>query len=125
MAELPTDEDLEVVADCERALLTGAVRGDRESARLLLHQDFREVGQSGRVWDRDGVLDLMESEDGADAARAEDLVATGLAPEVVLVTYDSVTQAGRARRSSVWVRDRGRWQLRAHQGTPVPTPPTT
>jgi ribonuclease HI len=67
----------------------------------------------------------MESEDGADAARAEDLVATGLAPEVVLVTYDSVTQAGRARRSSVWVRDRGRWQLRAHQGTPVPTPPTT
>ena len=122
MAELPTDDDLAVVEDCERALLTGAVRGDRATAELLLHKDFREVGKSGTVWDRDSILDMMEAEAHAGPVdiRAEDVVATGLARDVVLLTYDSVTPHGRAHRSSVWVRESGRWQLLHHQGTPVP-----
>ena len=122
MAELPTVDDLAVVEDCERALLTGAVRGDRVTASLLLHEDFREVGQSGRVWDRQSVLDMMEAEahEGRLEIRAEDLVATGLAPHVVLLTFDSVTASGRAHRSSVWVRESGRWQVLHHQGTPAP-----
>ena len=119
MTGQPTADDLAVVEDCERALLTGAVRGDRMTASLLLHKDFREVGRSGRVWDRDGILDLMEAEahEGPVDIRAEGLVATGLARDVVLVTFDSVGERGRAHRSSVWVRESGRWQLLHHQGT--------
>jgi ribonuclease HI len=119
---MPTADDLSVVEDCERALLTGSVRGDRLSAALLLHEDFREVGRSGTVWDRASILDLMESEahEGRVDIRAEQMVPTGLAPDVVLLTYDSVTAQGRAHRSSVWVRRDGRWQLRHHQGTSVP-----
>jgi ribonuclease HI len=115
----PTADDLAVVEDCERALLTGAVRGDRMTASLLLHKDFREVGRSGRVWDRDSILDLMEAEahEGAADIRAEDLVATALAAHVVLLTFDSVSERGRTHRSSVWVRESGRWQLLYHQGT--------
>lgn len=122
MAHLPTDDDLDVVQDCERALLTGAVRGDRVSAGLLIHEDFREVGASGRVWDRERVLAMMEAEAHAGPFRVEatDMVAVGLAPDVALVTYETVSDAGRARRSSVWLKVRGRWQLRHHQGTPVP-----
>jgi ribonuclease HI len=122
VAHLPTDDDLAVVQDCERALLTGAVRGDRTSAGLLVHQDFREVGASGRVWDRERILTLMEEEATAAPFRVEasDMVAVGLAPDVALVTYETVSDAGRARRSSVWLKARGRWQLRHHQGTPVP-----
>ena len=119
MAHLPTDDDLAVVADCERALLGGSVRGDRLSAGLLIHPDFREVGASGRVWDRAAILDLMEETSEPGRFSAEDLVAVGLAPDVVLVTYESVGGDGRARRSSVWVRASGRWQLRHHQGTRV------
>jgi hypothetical protein len=121
VAQLPTADDLAVVEDCERALLTGAVRGDRVTAGLLLHKDFREVGQSGRVWDRDSVLDMMEVEAhaGPVAIRAEGVSANGLAPDVVLLTFDSVTADGRAHRSSVWVREAGRWQLLHHQGTPA------
>jgi len=120
--ELPTADDLAVVEDCERALLTGAVRGDPLTAGLLLHRDFREVGQSGRVWDRGSVLEMMEQEShsGPVDIRAEDVVATGLAPDVVLLTFDSVTARGRTHRSSVWVRETGRWQLLHHQGTSVP-----
>ena len=122
MVEPPTADELSVVEDCERALLTGAVRGDRLTAGLLLHKDFREVGQSGRVWDRESILEMMEAEahDGPVDIRAEDMVSLGLAPDVVLLTFDSVTARGRAHRSSVWVRESGRWQILHHQGTSVP-----
>jgi ribonuclease HI len=49
------------------------------------------------------------------------MAAVGLAPDVVLVTYETRSDAGHARRSSVWLKARGRWQLRHHQGTRVPT----
>lgn len=122
MARLPTDDELDVVQDCERALLTGAVRGDRMSAGLLIHEDFREVGASGRIWDREHILTMMEEDAAAAPVRIEasDMVAVGLAPDVVLVTYETRSGAGHARRSSVWLRERGRWQLRHHQGTRVP-----
>jgi hypothetical protein len=115
-----TQDDLDIVRDCERALLTGAVRGDRLSAGLLLHPDYREFGKSGRVWDKESVLDLMEDTSELVQIRAEDLEIVPLGADVVLVTYDSVTPQARARRSSVWVREAGRWQVRFHQGTPVP-----
>jgi ribonuclease HI len=115
-----TQDDLDIVRDCERALLTGAVRGDRLSAGLLLHPDYREFGRSGRVWDKESVLDLMEDTSELVRIRAEGLDAVPLGDDVVLVTYDSVTPEARAHRSSVWVRESGRWQVRFHQGTPVP-----
>ena len=118
---LPSNDDLDVVQDCERALLTGAVRGDRMSAGLLIHEDFREVGASGRIWEREQILTLMEEEaaEGPFRVDATDMAAIGLAPDVVLVTYETRSDAGHVRRSSVWLRERGRWQLRHHQGTPV------
>ena len=61
-AEMPTQDDCDIVKDCELALLRGAVRGDRTSATLLLHRDFHEFGASGVVWDRESVLDMMEAE---------------------------------------------------------------
>ena len=119
--EMPTRDDCDIVKDCELALLWGAVRGDRTSASLLLHKDFREFGASGVVWDRESVLDMMEAEaaEGRVDVKAVDLVATGLGPGVVLVTDDSVTPTRRAHRSSVWLREGGRWQARHHQGTVV------
>ena len=74
MAYFPTDDDCAVVADCERALLSGSVRGDRLSAGLLIHADFREIGASGRVWDRAAILDLMEETSEPGRFSADDLV---------------------------------------------------
>lgn len=45
-----------------------------------------------------------------------------VAPDVALATYTSEVRTGDkieiGRRSSLWVKDSGRWQLRFHQGTP-------
>jgi hypothetical protein len=44
--------------------------------------------------------------------------------DVALVTYESdvayPSGRERARRSSLWTRTREGWQLRFHQGTPIP-----
>ncbi len=43
-----------------------------------------------------------------------------LAPEVILLTYTTRRAGGVARRSSIWARSVGQWQLRYHQGTRRP-----
>ena len=37
---------------------------------------------------------------------------------MILLRYDTTGPEGTARRSSLWVREKGRWLLRHHQGTP-------
>jgi hypothetical protein len=47
-----------------------------------------------------------------------------VAADVALVTYISelqFTTLELGNRSSLWVRSGGRWKLRFHQGTPIPT----
>ena len=113
------DPDLRAAVEGELSLLTPAVRGSVPDAKVLLHRDYTEIGQSGRSWDRDSVTAMMAALD-AEPIAAEGLEAVRLGSDVILVTYTSVRSSGsRAGRSSIWVREGGRWLLRHHQGTPL------
>lgn len=48
---------------CEQALLDPAVRRDRDRVSTLLAEDFVEFGTSGKVWTREGILDLLATEE--------------------------------------------------------------
>ncbi len=109
----------------ETDLLRPEVR--RSPARLveLLAPDFREIGSSGRAWDRASIVAALADEASA-AIRIEHFEAHRLAADLALVTYRSVRAdpAGGppavALRSSTWRRSpAGRWQLVFHQGTPA------
>ena len=113
------DPDLRAAVEGELALLTPAVRDSVPDAKVLLHRDYTEIGQSGRSWDRDSVTAMMAALD-AEPIAAEGLEAVRLGSDVILVTYTSVRSSGsRACRSSIWVREGDRWLLRHHQGTPL------
>jgi ribonuclease HI len=113
------DPDLRAAVEGELALLTPAVRGSVPDAKVLLHRDYSEIGQSGRSWDRDSVTAMMAALD-AEPIAAEGLEAVRLGSDVILVTYTSVRSSGRRScRSSIWVREGDRWLLRHHQGTPL------
>jgi hypothetical protein len=113
------DADLRAAVEGELALLAPETRTSPERMKALLHRDFREVGASGKHWDRETVAAMAAASSGP-ALRADDVDATRLADTVVLVTYASSAPGGRpAHRSSVWVRESGRWLLRHHQGTPA------
>ncbi|MFD3336425.1 DUF4440 domain-containing protein [Streptomyces sp. NPDC058700] len=106
-----------------------AVRASRTLAAPLLDPEFVEVGASGRRWTYEEMLaGLPEMAGGAEGGpRHEPEAFTGvlLAPGVVHLTYETLLDGRRVRRSSLWRRDPGApagsgLRMYYHQGTPVP-----
>jgi glyoxylase I family protein len=108
--------------DLEQALLDPMVRSDRIRVGELLADDFVEFGSSGRVWTRDGILDLLAGEIPGPI-HMRDFECALLAEDVALITYRaSRTEASTGTelsslRSSIWTKKTGGWRLRFHQGT--------
>lgn len=105
----------------EESLWREETRFDAAYMDRVLGEDFVEFGRSGRVYDRAAIL---ASPRGPIDARLPlpDFAARLIAPDVALVTYNSLaTYDGvveRGRRSSIWSRTADGWVLRFHQGTP-------
>ncbi|MGW6585397.1 nuclear transport factor 2 family protein [Streptomyces globisporus] len=121
--------DVNAAIDAELQLLDPNVRASRSLAALLLDPEFVEVGASGRRWTYDEMLAaLPELEGGGDESGGGPRFETSgmggvlLAPGIVHLTYETVIDGRRARRSSLWRRRDGEtaWRMYYHQGTPVP-----
>jgi glyoxylase I family protein len=93
------------------ALLEGDARGLSE----LIADDFLEFGASGRTWTAADVRHALATESARDVPM-EDFAVARLGVGVALVTYRS-RDPRHARRSSIWVRRKGRWQMVFHLGT--------
>ncbi|MFI8914759.1 DUF4440 domain-containing protein [Streptomyces sp. NPDC053513] len=110
----------------ELELLSPAGRSSRELAERLLDPEFTEVGTSGRRWDRESMLSALPAMQGAseDGPRFTHSGMTGtvLAPGVVHLTFETVLDGTRARRSSIWRKrdEESGWRMYYHQSTPVP-----
>ncbi|MGP9680573.1 MULTISPECIES: RNase H family protein [unclassified Brachybacterium] len=115
-ADAPGATDFEQITAREQALLSDLLRADAPSAAELLHPDFTEIGASGRSYDREEILAHLAPVPGLEA---DEFVADELTPGVVLLRYRTTGRSGAVARSSVWVREKGRWLLRHHQGTPA------
>jgi hypothetical protein len=106
----------------ELALLDPAVRRDRARVESLLADDFQEFGASGRIWSRDQILDMIESENPRPIA-AHEFACHPIADGVTLITYRAVStppETGEpihTLRSSLWTCVQGQWKIRFHQGT--------
>lgn len=114
------EDDLQAVIAGELALLDPAgLRGDVEASQALLHDDFREFGASGAIWDRQSIL-RVTSTDTTERCVAEDLKPVRLGPDTVMLTYTARRGQRVSLRTSVWVRIDGGWRLLHHQGTHLP-----
>jgi hypothetical protein len=113
--------EVEQVLQLERELQSAACRCDRARVSALLAADFSEVGASGRIWDRAATLELLAAESG-DAAVIEvhDLTGWVVGDDFVMVRWDSDRGGRRARRTSLWRRERAGWRLVHHQGMLLP-----
>ena len=114
----------EQLRSLEEALLNPSLRRDSSAVLDLLSEDFREFGSSGRIWNRDQIVELLANETYSPV-RVEDFRCETLAENVVLVTYRAVrTDAGTGTpmsslRSSIWIKEAKIWRVRFHQGTRV------
>ncbi|QFG67515.1 DUF4440 domain-containing protein [Ornithinimicrobium pratense] len=117
------DDDLRCVLELERELQSPSTRGDADRLRKLLSPTFIEIGASGRRWDRRSILDLLvqETADPSTAGiRIDNLTGRQLTEDMIQVFWDSTRKDRRARRTSLWQRRDGRWQLIYHQATVLP-----
>jgi hypothetical protein len=107
----------------EQHLLKAEVRGCRDAVAPLLANHFAEFGSSGKVYDKEEVIRLLQENPSVPAA-ISDFKALSLASDTALVTYRITRQAlphepqNQSLRSSIWQRIDGRWQLVFHQATP-------
>lgn len=104
----------------EERLLTPEVRGSREELTKLLADDFLEFGSSGRTFDKQAIIALLEDESPLECS-LHDFSVQQLSDDVVLATYTAravrLEEIKTSLRSSVWVYRDERWQLTFHQGT--------
>jgi ribonuclease HI len=99
----------------EHELLLPATRLSTGRLDALLHDDFIEVGRSGRLWTKESCIAALLAETDHPTTEITSFEVTPLhADETVILAQ--WTMPG-VRRSSIWVRTSTGWQMRYHQGT--------
>lgn len=114
--DAPIDPVSEAVAN-EQSLLSPAVRANRKLVDSLLHPGFREIGVSGKLWDRASMVDALIANPAYDGGFSL-IAASTLSDDIVQVVYRSGGSRP-AVRTSLWKLDGGAFRLFFHQGTPA------
>jgi hypothetical protein len=95
----------------------------RAGLEQMTAAEFREIGASGRRYDRRYVLDILEKRlenPAEDVWETSNFDCLELARDTYLVTYTLLQQKQRVtRRSSIWRRTVEGWKIVYHQGTVV------
>jgi hypothetical protein len=103
----------------EESLWVEKTRFDYAYMDSILTPDFFEFGRSGKIYSRNEALSHDYQEILAKLP-LENFKIYDVSDSVKQVTY--ISEVGkenlRANRSSIWVLQRNKWQLRFHQGTP-------
>ncbi|WP_226648378.1 DUF4440 domain-containing protein [Microbulbifer variabilis] len=117
--------DLDRIIEYETMLHDTGTRSNIKILEKLLSPDFREVGKSGRSFDFKLITTLMQSEKKSEwTIHSQNYQCLTLSESVQLLLYQSAhrDQQGNysdfCKRSSIWVLNKGRWQMQYHQGTP-------
>ncbi|MEU1484693.1 nuclear transport factor 2 family protein [Streptomyces sp. NPDC005752] len=104
----------------ELRLLDPGVRASADVLATLLHPDFREIGTSGRLWQRDTIIAMLTDPDAPHPGplTASRMRGDQLAPDLVHLTFDTESKGLRSHRSSLWRLTGSGWLLYFHQATP-------
>jgi ribonuclease HI len=104
----------------ELDLLQGPARHDERHLAAVLHDDFVEIGRSGRKWSKADVIDALLEEAGSADLVVDEWESTRLSSSLTLLTYRLGGDAEpQSRHSSLWDTSGPQPVLRFHQGTRV------
>jgi len=110
-----------LLLEYESNLLDPAFCSDRNRLEAMFSADFTEYGRSGEVFAREKTIDRLTNTAGRDI-EIRDFTAKCLSRDAAEAHY-TASEKGEARceslRTSIWIREDGRWKLRFHQGTEI------
>jgi hypothetical protein len=105
----------DVLLGLEQELLSASTWRDPARLAELLHDEFVEVGKSGKRWTKSTSIAALLAETDAPTGGMSFSVSPLANDESVVLAEWSMPGA---RRSSIWVKVAAvGWQLRYHQGT--------
>jgi hypothetical protein len=111
-----------LLRELEERLLQPALRKSAQVVADLLADEFIEFGSSGRVFNKQQIIENLQNEPPTQRAIVE-FNTSVLAAGVVLVTYRMVKynlageEPAYSLRSSIWKLIDDRWKIVFHQGT--------
>ncbi|MEI1375770.1 nuclear transport factor 2 family protein [Nostoc sp. UHCC 0926] len=115
-----------LLCEFEECLLQSDVRKSAKDVMDLLADEFIEFGSSGRVFDKQQIINSLQNEpiESLTQRSITEFKTLVLATGVVLVTYRIVRQISgeqpvHSLRSSIWKLNNDRWKMIFHQGTLV------
>ena len=112
----------DLLSKLEAELLQPGSRRSTDKLNELIAEDFIEIGESGSRYTKKEVIGLLPKQAPARHA-VSDFQAREISPDLVLATYtvattlEETSSTTHSRRSLVWRRRDGRWQVVFHQGT--------
>ena len=111
----------DVIRKLEESILRHNVRTSCELLDELLSGEFIEFGSSGRTFDKEQTMRALQG-DAEERFEIAEFRVRELATGVVLAMY-RVTRGKNlpddpksSLRSSIWIRERDKWQMLFHQG---------
>ena len=114
------------IKDLEQSLHSETLRSNSDKAASLFHPQFKEIGRSGRQFDKSSILRLMREESfEEEKVYSRDYQLQSIGDELVQLTYKSAIKNSQGQltafsiRSSLWQKQGDKWLLRFHQGTPT------
>ncbi|WP_333674697.1 GNAT family N-acetyltransferase [Glutamicibacter sp.] len=112
------------IFDGEKLLLTQRIRHDQQELKRLLHEDFEEVGASGRSYNRAQIIEQLMAEPVEESPTLQlfEPRIWQLSETLVLLRWKTGADIP-SQRTSIWVRSAHGWQLLFHQGTKLPMIP--
>ncbi|WP_413662860.1 DUF4440 domain-containing protein [Microbulbifer sp. CNSA002] len=118
-------EIADILIENETKLHQFEIRKDPEVISKLLSPNFIEVGKSGRTFDFKAIVRSMQQEENTGwEIHSQNYECIPLSDTVIMLLYKSARRGqqgeykGFCKRSSIWVRSKGQWQMKFHQGTP-------
>ena len=118
-------DSFETVKHLEIELHLPEVRSDAKRVNMLLHKSFVECGRSGRIYERNDILEELSGDEAAASVWSQDFAVEEILEGVILLTYLSAhinsdeELSHHTFRSSLWQQTPHGWQMRFHQGTPI------
>jgi hypothetical protein len=113
---------LEELRSLELSALDPTVRSSPGLLSRLLADDFIEFGSYGKIYDKQQIIDQLQSRSSAEYS-VTNLQVELLSSSIALVTYRCFrsSQIDRGKnislRSSIWRKGNESWQMVFHQGT--------
>jgi len=112
---------VQALQEDEIDLLTLATRQDAARLGAVLHDEFVEIGRSGRLWSKPEIIRALLDETTHSIPSTSDWSSTALSPTLTLLTYRLTAGDSESRHSSIWDTSGATLTLRFHQGTRIAT----